>query len=32
MENFPQGKFWATVKIGPKGQSVILKECVICFR
>ena len=26
MENFPEGKFLATVKIGPKGQIVIPKE------
>ena len=26
MENFPEGKFLTTVKIGPKGQIVIPKE------
>ncbi len=26
MENFPEGKYLATVKIGPKGQIVIPKE------
>ncbi len=26
MENFPEGKYLATVKIGPKGQIVISKE------
>lgn len=26
MEPFPEGKFLATVKIGPKGQIVIPKE------
>ncbi len=26
METFPEGKFLATVKIGPKGQIVIPKE------
>ena len=26
MDNFPEGKFLATVKIGPKGQIVIPKE------
>lgn len=26
MENFPAGKYLATVKIGPKGQIVIPKE------
>ena len=26
MENFHEGKFLATVKIGPKGQIVIPKE------
>ncbi len=26
MEKFPEGKYLATVKIGPKGQIVILKE------
>ncbi len=26
MENFPEGKFLQTVKIGPKGQIVIPKE------
>ena len=26
MENFPEGKFMATVKVGPKGQIVIPKE------
>ena len=26
MESFPEGKFLATVKIGPKGQIVIPKE------
>ncbi|MBR7186785.1 MAG: AbrB/MazE/SpoVT family DNA-binding domain-containing protein [Clostridia bacterium] len=26
MENFPNGKYLATVKIGPKGQIVIPKE------
>ena len=26
MKNFPEGKFLATVKIGPKGQIVIPKE------
>ncbi|MGN0817770.1 MAG: AbrB/MazE/SpoVT family DNA-binding domain-containing protein [Candidatus Coproplasma sp.] len=26
MENFPEGKFLATVKIGSKGQIVIPKE------
>ncbi len=26
MENFPEGKYLATVKIGPKGQIVIHKE------
>ena len=26
MNNFPEGKFLATVKIGPKGQIVIPKE------
>ncbi len=26
MENTPQGKYLATVKIGPKGQIVIPKE------
>ena len=26
MENFPEGKFLAPVKIGPKGQIVIPKE------
>ena len=26
MENFPEGKFLATGKIGPKGQIVIPKE------
>ena len=25
-KNFPEGKFMATVKIGPKGQIVIPKE------
>lgn len=25
-ENFPEGKYMATVKIGPKGQIVIPKE------
>ena len=38
MENFPEGKFLTTVKIGPKGQIVIkdrllfLKRYGICFR
>lgn len=26
MQNFPEGKYLATVKIGPKGQIVIPKE------
>lgn len=26
MKNFPEGKYLATVKIGPKGQIVIPKE------
>ena len=26
MDSFPEGKFLATVKIGPKGQIVIPKE------
>ena len=26
MDNFPEGKYLATVKIGPKGQIVIPKE------
>ena len=26
MENFPEGKYLVTVKIGPKGQIVIPKE------
>ena len=26
MEDFPEGKFLTTVKIGPKGQIVIPKE------
>lgn len=26
MDNFPEGKFLTTVKIGPKGQIVIPKE------
>ena len=26
MDNFPEGKFLATVKIGPKGQIVIPKD------
>ncbi len=26
MEKFPEGKYMATVKIGPKGQIVIPKE------
>ena len=26
MEKFPEGKYLATVKIGPKGQIVIPKE------
>ena len=26
MENFPEGKFLTTVKIGPKGQIVIPKD------
>ncbi len=26
MDHFPEGKFLATVKIGPKGQIVIPKE------
>ena len=26
MENFPEGRFLTTVKIGPKGQIVIPKE------
>ena len=26
MENFPEGKYLTTVKIGPKGQIVIPKE------
>lgn len=26
MEEFPEGKFLSTVKIGPKGQIVIPKE------
>lgn len=26
MDDFPQGKYLATVKIGPKGQIVIPKE------
>ncbi len=26
MNNFPEGKYLATVKIGPKGQIVIPKE------
>ena len=26
METFPEGKYLATVKIGPKGQIVIPKE------
>lgn len=26
MEQFPEGKFMATVKLGPKGQIVIPKE------
>ncbi len=26
MDNFPEGKFLATVKLGPKGQIVIPKE------
>ena len=26
MENFPEGKYLATVNIGPKGQIVIPKE------
>lgn len=26
MEKFPEGKYLATVKIGPKGQVVIPKE------
>ena len=26
METFPEGKYLATVKIGPKGQIVISKE------
>lgn len=26
MDNFPEGKYLATVKLGPKGQIVIPKE------
>ena len=31
MDNFPEGKFLATVKIGPKGQIVIPKEVLDMF-
>ena len=32
MENFPEGKYLATVKIGPKGQIVIPKEVRDMFK